>query len=88
MDAPLQVSLTPEQIAAVTAGDGFVRMQDPSTHRVYFLIEQTAKPVIGDEYVRSKIDEAFLKGDIAPLDMAAIKEEFRRRLGDSSSLRR
>ena len=79
VDAPLQVSLTPEQLAAVQAGNGFARVEDPTTHRVYFLIEQPKAPSINDDYVRQKIDEAYAEGDLGPLDMEAVKAEFRRR---------
>jgi hypothetical protein len=79
MDASFQVPLTPEQLAAVQAGDGFARVEDPQTHRVYFLIEE-AKPVTLDqEYFRDKVEEAYAGGGLEPLDMAAVKAEFRRR---------
>jgi hypothetical protein len=85
MEAPLQASLTPEQLAAVQAGHGFARVEDPKTHRVYFLIEQTEAPTISDDYVRHKIDEAYADGDLGPLDMNVIKAELRRRLSVSKS---
>ena len=84
MESPLQASLTPELLAAVQAGNGFARVEDPTTHRVYFLIEQTAQPTVSDDYVRRKVDEAYAEGDLGPLDMEAIKAEFRRRMATSS----
>jgi hypothetical protein len=85
MDASYQTPLTPEQLAAVQAGQGFARVEDPVTHRVYFLIEQPEPPTIDDDYVRAKIDEAYAVGGIAPLDMNAIKAEFARRQAAKSS---
>ena len=79
MDASFQTPLTPEQLAAVHAGGGFARVEDPATHQVYFLIEQSVPPIIDDEYVREKIAEAYADGGLEPLDMAAVKAEFHRR---------
>ena len=79
MDASFQVPLTPEQIAAVQAGDGFARVEDPQTHRVYFLIEQAEPVTLDDDYFREKVEEAYASGGLEPLDMAAVKTEFRRR---------
>jgi hypothetical protein len=78
MDTSIHAPLTPEQLAAVQAGNGFAKVEDPSTNRVYFLIEQSAS-TISDDYVRRKIEEAYTKGDLGPLDMEAIKAEFHRR---------
>jgi hypothetical protein len=80
MDASFQAPLTPDQVAAIHAGGGFARMEDPQTHRVYYLIEQQPEPpALDDEYVREKINEAYAEGEFVPLDMAAIKAEFQRR---------
>jgi len=79
MDASFQTPLTPDQLAAVHAGDGFARVEDPTTHRVYFLIEQAEPPTIDDDYVREKIAEAYADGEFESLDMAAVKAEFHRR---------
>jgi hypothetical protein len=79
MEAFFQGALTADQLAAIHAGGGFARMEDPQTHRVYFLIEQQpAPPTLDDEYVRQKIEEAYAEGGVEPLDMAAIKAEFHR----------
>ncbi len=81
----MQIPLTPELTAAVHAGGGFAQVEDPNTHRVYFLIEQpsltnqTVPPTIDDNYVREKIAEAYADGEFEPLDMAASKAEFHRR---------
>ena len=64
----MQIPLTPELTAAVHAGGGFAQVEDPNTHRVYFLIEQTATPTIDDNYVREKIAEAYADGEFQPLD--------------------
>jgi hypothetical protein len=79
MDFSLQVPLTPEQLAAVHAGGGIARVEDPVTHRVYYLIEQSTPPTLDDEYFREKVDEAYADGSVEPLDMAAVKAEFHRR---------
>ncbi|MGD9633693.1 MAG: hypothetical protein AB7G28_05255 [Pirellulales bacterium] len=79
MEPSVQIPLTPELTAAVHAGGGFAQVEDPNTHRVYYLIEQAAPPTIADDYVRAKIDEAYAEGAFEPLDMAAIKAEFQRR---------
>jgi hypothetical protein len=83
METPYLAPLTPEQLAAVAAGRGFARCEDPNTHVVYELIQQPTSPAIDERYIRQKIEEAY--ADIAqngyqPLDMAAIKQEFERRL--------
>jgi hypothetical protein len=79
MDSPTQLPLTPEQLAAVQAGGGFACVEDPTTHRIFFLIEKSEPITIGDDYVREMINEAYADGGDGPLDMAAIKAEFFRR---------
>jgi hypothetical protein len=79
MDGFLQTTLTPDLLAAVQAGGGFARVEDPTTHRVFFLIEQSMSPKLDDDYVREKIEEAYADGEFVPLDMEAIKAEFHRR---------
>jgi hypothetical protein len=79
IETSLNTPLTPEQLAAVNAGGGFAQVEDPTTHRTYYLIEQGAPPTIDDDYVREKIVEAYEDGEFKPLDMAAIKAEFHRR---------
>src|SRR4051794_34897074 len=80
MEPTHQASLTPEQIAAINAGGGFALCRDPSTHIQYQLI-QVGPATINDEYIRTKIEEAYAdRSGIRPLDMPAIKAELNRRL--------
>jgi hypothetical protein len=82
METTYQAALTPEQLAAINAGGGFARCEDPTSRVLYQLI-QCEPTTIDDEYVRQKIDEAYAdsaKNGIAPLDMAAVKAELQRRL--------
>jgi hypothetical protein len=74
--------LSPEQIAAIDAGNGIAWCEDPTTHVQYQLIK-CDQPPIGDEYVREKIAEGdadAAKNGFVPLDMARIKRELQRRL--------
>jgi hypothetical protein len=87
METSFRAFVTPEQVAAVQAGDGFARVEDPSTHRVYFLIEQTGPIILGDDYFREKIDEAYTEGGIQPLDMAKVKAEFQLRQASRDDVR-
>ena len=80
MEPTHQVSLTPEQIAAIHAGGGFAFCEDPSTHVHYQLI-QVEPATIDDDYIRAKVEEAYSdRAGIQPLDMAATKAELTRRL--------
>ena len=82
MEPTYQAALTPEQLAAINAGGGFARCEDPTTHVTYQLI-QCDPTNIDDEYVRRKIDEAYadsVNDGFAPLDMVAVKAELYRRL--------
>jgi hypothetical protein len=82
MDTPLQIALTPEQIAAVQAGAGYARFEDPRTHRVYLLAEQSEQ-TISDEYIREKLAEAEGESKLGlcePWDTSALKAELRARL--------
>ncbi len=75
--------LTPEQLAAVNAGGGFARCEDPDTHAVYHLIQEGESRRLSDDYFREKLAEAdadVAKNGLQPLDMGAIKAEFERRL--------
>ena len=75
--------LTPEQIAAVNAGGGFACCEDPNTHVVYELMQRDEPPTLSDEYFREKLAEAeadMALNGVQPLNMAAIKAEFERRL--------
>ena len=85
MEPTHQVSLTPEQLAAIQAGGGFAICEDPSTHMQYQLI-QVEPAAVDDEYIRAKIEEAYNDpAGVQPLDMAAIKAELKRRLAAANS---
>ena len=80
METTHQAPLTPEQLAAINAGDGFARCEDPATHVQYHLI-QVQSSTIDDNYIRECIAQAYADpAGPQPLDMAAVKAEFRRRL--------
>lgn len=81
MDMPLQISLTPELIAAVQAGAGCVRFEDPQTHRVYLLAEQDEVP-LDDNYFREKLAEARQESEMGlsePWDVETLKNKLRSR---------
>jgi hypothetical protein len=87
MEPTYQAALTPEQIAAITAGGGFARCEDPTTHVRYQLV-QIESPNLDNEYFRGKIEEAYADAGeqgFQPLDMAAIKAELSRRLAAKSN---
>jgi len=80
MESTYQAPLTPEQLAAIIAGGGFARCEDPTTHVQYHLI-QLEPSNLDDDYIREKIKEAYADpAGFEPLDMATIKAELRRRL--------
>src|SRR3954464_12433039 len=86
MEPTYQASLTPQQLAAITAGGGFAKCEDPNTHVRYELVQVEPSPVT-DEYIREKIEEAYADpAGIAQLDMAAIKAELGRRVAARSKL--
>jgi hypothetical protein len=82
METTYQAALTAEQIAAISAGGGSARCEDPTTNIQYQLV-QLQPSRLEDDYFREKIEEAYTddgeKG-FQPLDMAAIKAELNRRL--------
>ena len=78
---PAQIApLTPEQLAAITAGGGFARCEDPTTNLQYQLIQ--VEPItLDDDYFRAKIEESYADPTPPePLDMAEMKAELHRRL--------
>jgi hypothetical protein len=78
MNASQITPLTPEQIAAVVAGGGYARCEDPQTHVVYHLVQQGHAISIDDEYVRAKLAEAqsdIDAGRVAPWDLVEVKRE-------------
>jgi glucan phosphorylase len=79
--------LTPEQVAAVTAGGGFARCEDPNTHVVYELIRH-CESTIDDDYVRQKLAEAeddMKHGRCAEWNLDEVKRELRDRLAAKQS---
>lgn len=80
MNTPRHVPLTPEQLAAVSAGSGFAECEDPTTHTQYHLIK-VETPTLSDDYLRQKVQEAYADGEatIAPLDMKSIKAQLANR---------
>lgn len=75
METTHQAPLTPEQLAAISAGGGFARCEDPTTHVHYQLI-QCGPPTIDDDYIREKIEEAYADPvGLEPLDMPSIKAD-------------
>lgn len=61
--AEVSLALTPEQLAAVTAGGGVVHAKDPSTDRRYILFEHGVETAVSEDYIREKVAEG-----IASLD--------------------
>jgi hypothetical protein len=82
MDSTFQAALTPEQIAAINAGGGFAKCEDPTTHVQYQLIQ--FEPVaLADEYFREKLAEAQAgidRGDVAEWDLEEIKRALHERI--------
>lgn len=77
------VTLTPEQVAAVTAGQGLVYAEDPSTHQLYTLIRQEAPTIHSDDELRLKIAEGLAelaRGERIPWDVDAFKLRLAERL--------
>jgi hypothetical protein len=67
MEPTYQASLTPEQLAAIAAGGGFARCEDPNTH-VHYQLLKFEPPTLEDEYIRQKLEEAALdieRGNVA-----------------------
>jgi len=74
--------VTPEQVAAVAAGNGFAHAEDPNTHRIYLLVEQGQAPTLADDYFRQKISEGLAeadRGECQPWDVEAMKADLCRR---------
>ena len=76
------VPITAEQLAAVSAGNGFAHIEDPATHRVYLLVEQGKAPMLSDDYFREKIAAGIAerdRGECQPWDVEQLKADLRRR---------
>lgn len=88
MDTVGPIHVTPEQVAAITAGNGFAHAEDPATHRVYLLVEQGQAPTLSDEYFRQQIAAGLAEadgGECQPWDVEAIKADLRLRHANRSS---
>ena len=87
MVTPRQAPLTAEQIAAVRDGDGHARLQDPNTHRIYILAEQTT-PFIDDQYIEEQLTEglnAVQRGEVSDWDVNEMKAQLLARHQDDES---
>jgi signal transduction protein with GAF and PtsI domain len=87
MDTPYQAPLTPEQIAAINAGDGFALCEDPATHVQYQLI-RNEEITLDDDYFREKLAEAQAdvdRGEVAEWNVDEIKRELAERLSKKQS---
>ena len=85
METPYPASLTDEQLAAINAGEGYARCEDPASHVVYHLIRQSPEPTIDDAYIREKLAEAqkdIDEGRIAEWNLSEIKQELWKRLAN------
>lgn len=81
--------ITPDQVAAVAAGNGFAHVEDPATHRIYLLVDQGRAPTLADEYFQAKIAEGLAeadRGQCQAWDVAAMKADLRRRHGQQPGL--
>jgi len=76
--------LTPEQQQAIATSGGLpVQLEDPSTHKLYVLLEQSNQNVLDDDYVREALSKgiaAVERGDYRKWDPEETKAEGRRRL--------
>lgn len=82
------VPITPEQLAAVAAGNGFAHIEDPATHCVYLLVEQGKAPQLSDHYFREKIAAGIAerdRGECQPWDVERLKADLRRRYAARSA---
>lgn len=82
MEVNSQTFLTPEQVAAIEAGNGFAHAQDPVSRRVYLLVDQGRAPTLPDEYFRQTISEGLAeadRGESEPWDVERMKIELLRR---------
>jgi hypothetical protein len=83
METPYPAPLTPEQLAAIHAGGGFARCEDPTTRVHYQLIQVDPAAAIDDDYIREKLAEAQAdvdRGNVAEWDPEEIKREGRKLL--------
>ncbi|MGD9636892.1 MAG: hypothetical protein AB7G28_05680 [Pirellulales bacterium] len=78
--------LTPEQQSAIAANGGLpIRVEDPTTHKVYVLAEVPADLALSDEYVKAALTQGLASieaGDLVAWDPERIKREGRQRLAE------
>jgi hypothetical protein len=82
MDDTFQVPLTPEQLAAITAGGGYARCEDPTT-RIHYQLLQFEPSTLDDNYVREKLAEAQADvehGRVAELNFDEMRRALKNRL--------
>jgi hypothetical protein len=78
--------ITPDQIAAVAAGNGFAHVEDPATRRVYLLVDQGQAPALSEDYFRQEVAEGLAeadRGESRPWDVEAMKADLMRRHGQA-----
>lgn len=77
------LSLTPEQIAAVTAGGGLAEAIDPATEGRYLLVQRCEAPPLEDDYFREKTAAAIAslaRGEGRVWDVDDLKAKLAERL--------
>jgi hypothetical protein len=76
--------LTPEQRQAIAASGGLpIHLEDPETHKLYVLLEQSPDALLDHEYICNELATgiaAIDAGERIPGDPEGIKQEGRRRL--------
>jgi hypothetical protein len=85
MSVPVPTHVTPEQVAAIEAGNGLAHAEDPATHRLYLIVEQGQAPTLSNDYFRQKLSEGVAeaeRGECQPWDVEGMKAELRRRHPD------
>jgi hypothetical protein len=83
-----QAPLTSEQLAAMNAGGGTARLEDPQTHIVYTLTCEPAEREYDDDYIREKLAEGyadFEAGRYAEWNLEEMKAELAQRLAKKQS---
>jgi hypothetical protein len=83
MHTPL-LQLTAEQLRAIAASGGLpIQVEDPDTHKIYLLIEQSPDAQLDGAYIRDELAKglaAIEAGGRIPWEPERIKQEGRRRL--------
>jgi hypothetical protein len=81
MENTFQVPLTPEQLAAINAGGGYARCEDPTT-RIHYQLVQFEPSTLDDNYIREKLAEAQADvehGRVAELNFDELRRELQSR---------